>query len=272
MQRVFWSVYKAEHELLPELPFKSSGIEELTRADSMFPSLPVFDSESLEFGSGSRPSLSEEQSWAFYLAEISIRRTVTDTVVTLYRKGEGYWLNHIQSLTEQCKACESQIQLWYSHLPPSVRFERNASPNNELAFYLQGRFYQWRTYVLRPLMYYVLHRPASQALTPQITAYAQELVSVCADFIVHSNRGHRHGGTWFSCRASHTCALIILGVVVKADPLVPAPLNWQALVTMAISVLRRWEAQSQDLQRLRNTLEQLFSATCALKENIYSLA
>ncbi|KAH7385379.1 hypothetical protein DE146DRAFT_204002 [Phaeosphaeria sp. MPI-PUGE-AT-0046c] len=90
MQRVFWSVYKAEQELLPELPFRSSSIEDFTRADSMFPSPPPVEPTVEDTSSDQHLVRSQEQSWAFYLAEISIRRTMSDTIVTLYRKGEHY--------------------------------------------------------------------------------------------------------------------------------------------------------------------------------------
>lgn len=262
LQRVFWSVYKAEYELLPELPFRSSGIEVFTRADSMFPSPPAFDAVNRGASSDGEDFGLEERSWAFYLAEISIRRTMSDTIITLYRKGEHYWLTHIQSLVLQCEECETQIQLWYSHLPSSVRFEVGSHPDNELSFFLQGRFYQWRSYVLRPLLFYVLHRAPEQILTTQIIACAQELLAVCADSIIHYTRHHRHGGTWFTCRGSFSSALLILGVVLKADPNLPPPSNWAPLMEMSVSTLKKWEAQSNDIKKLRVTLERLYAEVC----------
>lgn len=268
MQRVFWSVYKAEQELLPELPFRSSGIEDLTRADSMFPSPPPVESTVEDPSSDQNLLRSQEQSWAFYLAEISIRRTMSDTIVTLYRKGEHYWLNHVRSFTEQCVDCETQIEVWYSHLPTSIRFERNARPQNELAYYLQARFYQWRIVVLRPLLYFVFHRPDEQELSPQIVNYAQELRTICTDFIIRADHGYRHGGTWFSCRINFTCAMLVLGMVLKADPLVPPPQDWESLIEMVLATLTRWQAQSLELQMLRTTLQKGF-ATVARRSNVF---
>lgn len=260
MQRVFWSIYKAEYELLPELPIRATGIEAFTRADSMFPSPPAFEPKHTGISPVDQDSRAEERSWAFYLAEISIRRTMSDTIVTLYRKGEGYWLKNIKYLLGQCEDCETQVQLWYSHLPALVRFYPGEQPDNELAFFLQGRFYQWRSYILKPLLYYTLHRSAAQDLTPQIIKCAQGLMSICADSIKHYDRHHRHGGTWFICRGSFSSALLILGVVLKDDPFVTPPSDWQTLVAMSVSILRKWDAQSPDIQKLRVTLEQLISA------------
>jgi hypothetical protein len=263
MQRVFWSVYKAEHELLPELPFRSSGIEVFTRTDSMFPSPPAFEEESNDASAfNEQDSSSKERSWAFYLAEISIRRTITDTIFTLYRRGERYWLNHVESLVRQCEDSEEQIQLWHSHLPLSVQFDPDGNPDNELAFFLKGRFSSWRSYILRPVLYYVLHRPSQQALSPQITICARGLVALCAESIIHYDQHHRHGGIWFVCRLSFTSALLLLSVVIKGDIDVLPPADWGSLVVMSISTQRKWEAQSADIRRLRMTLERLYTIVC----------
>jgi len=262
-QHAFWSVYKAEQELLPELPFQSSGIEELTRADSMFPTPPASRATMARaMESADERAISEERSWAFYLAEISIRRTINDTILTLYRKGAQYWLTHTRSLLKQCEDCETQIQLWYSHLPPSIRFETAGQPDNELSFFLQGRFYQWRAYVLTPLLYCVLHNRDHQTMSPDVLTYAQEAVEVCANSILHNNNCHRHGGTWFVCRGSFSSALLILGVVLKANPELAPPAGWDALVIIAINTLQRWESQSGEVRRLRKSLEQLAFAIC----------
>lgn len=259
LQRLFWSVYKAEHEMLPELPFRSSDLEVFTRTDSMFPTIPAFiptRSDALI-----ADKIDEERSWAYYTAEISIRRTITDTILTLCRKGREYWLTHGHSLIRHCQACEIEIQTWYSHLPPSVRFDYTAEPDNELAFYLQGRFNQWRTYVSMPVLYYVLHRTDTQVLTSEILGFAQASIAVCVDTIVRSDRHNRHGGTWFCCRGTFLHALLIVGVVLRADINLVAPPNWIDLVLLSISTLRKWEAQSTNILKLRTILEQLLSAT-----------
>lgn len=264
-QRAFWSIYKAEHELLPELPFHSSGLEVFTRADSMFPSPPAFDPTISAGSSSDQQNFSlEERSWAFYLAEISIRRTISDTIATLYRKGEQYWLTHVQTLVRQCEECQSQIQLWYSHLPASIWFDIHGYPDNELSTFMQGRFFHWREHVLRPLLYYVLHRKNDQTLTEQILACAHEHVSLCAEIIIRSHNTHRHGGIWFICRGTFLHALLILGVVLRAEPRLPPPSNWATLVATSISTLQRWESQAADIKRVRVILEQLFTNVCGV--------
>ncbi|KAH7064205.1 hypothetical protein BKA63DRAFT_180642 [Paraphoma chrysanthemicola] len=257
-QRAFWSIYKAEHELLPELPLRSSGIDELTRADSMFPTPPVVPVLMAQAtSSGIDQQVREERSWAFYLAEISIRRTISDTIFTLYRKGTQYWSIHIRSVLQQCRDCEEQIQMWYSHLPLSIQFDKPDPPDNELSFFLQGRFYQWRAYVFTPLLYYAVHHPAQQSIPPEVLAFSREAVSIYAARILHNDNHHRHGGTWFTCRGTFASALLILGVVHRSNPNLLPPVDWESLVIVAISTLKRWESQSGDIRRLRETLEKL---------------
>ncbi|KAJ8112654.1 hypothetical protein OPT61_g5025 [Boeremia exigua] len=258
LQRLFWSVYRAEHELLIELPFNSSGLEDFTRVDSMFPVLPKFEPASDEMLPST--TYSEERSWAFYSAEISIRRTMTDTILTLYRKGEDYWLTHSKSLIRQCQLCEQEIWAWYSHLPPSIRFDQAGQPDNELSFYLQGRFDKWRIYVSMPVLYYVLHRTESQELAPEVLKFAQDSIAVYANSIVHTDQQNRHGGTWLCCRNTFSLALLILGVVLKADASLVPPRNWNQIVLLSISTLKKWESCAPDIYMLRTTLEQLWTA------------
>lgn len=260
-QRVFWSIFKAENELLPELPFKSSGIEELARSDSMFPLPPTISTEREATEPPSPNELNswqEERSWFFYLAEISLRRTINDTLWLLYRKGEQYWMTHIDSLEEQYEETERQISLWYSHLPHSIRFDPLDQPDNELAFYLQGRFYEWRHHIQRPFLYHALHRPETHALSPRILSYAQECVFACASGIVYFDRHHRHGGTWSVCRHTFAFALLILAVVAKSDRDLLPPPNWPSSIETAISTLLKWESQSADITFMRSTLQTLF--------------
>ncbi|KAF2176434.1 hypothetical protein K469DRAFT_678604 [Zopfia rhizophila CBS 207.26] len=264
-QRVFWSVFKAEKELLPELGFRSSGIEDLAYPGTMFPSPPPILT-GLDPSSPASPQdqgrTQEERSWFFYLAEISLRRTINDTLWLLYHKGEQYWLTHIDSLVRQHAESEKEIALWYSHLPSSIRFDPSGQPNNELSFYLQGRFQDWREYILRPLLYYALHHPTEHKPTQQILACAQESVNVCANSIIYNNHHYRHGGTWFTCRRTFTAALIILAVVLKGERGLQPPANWHSLMKMALTTLGRWGAEAADVEHMRVTLERLFQETC----------
>ncbi|KAL7967407.1 hypothetical protein HDV63DRAFT_412479 [Trichoderma sp. SZMC 28014] len=65
----------------------------------------------------------EDRGWLFYLAEISLRRTITDTVWLFYHDDEDFWLNNADLVMRRYIETDKQIAIWYSHLPPSIRFQ-----------------------------------------------------------------------------------------------------------------------------------------------------
>ncbi|KAK1700843.1 hypothetical protein BDP55DRAFT_625113 [Colletotrichum godetiae] len=127
-QRVFWSCFKAENEILPTLGLQPSGLEDFTYPDS-FPAPPSAlsttrtittttsvnetSASSSEYTWSPTPDphqrLEEERSWLYYLAEISLRRTIKNTMSVLYRKGEAYWLRNEGLLVRQYDEFEKEI-------------------------------------------------------------------------------------------------------------------------------------------------------------------
>ncbi|KAK1622115.1 hypothetical protein BDP81DRAFT_455672 [Colletotrichum phormii] len=295
-QRVFWSCFKAENEILPTLGLRPSGLEDFTYPDS-FPAPPstlsttrtITTTTSVNETSASpseytwspipdpQQRLEEERSWLYYLAEISLRRTIKNTMSVLYRKGEAYWLRNEGLLVRQYDEFEKEISQLHSHLPPLIQFTEHHYPDNELAFYLQGCFQGWRESTLRPLLYCALHgaRGRSQGrddprlpthvqsedypTNSRVIHLAQKAVDTCAAMIVKTAHHHRHGGSWFVARRAFSCAVMTLAAVVGAEncPVKP-PSNWASLVRLALRVLGRWGKEAHDLERMRETLQRLF--------------
>jgi hypothetical protein len=54
----------------------------------------------------------EQRSWSFYLAEISLRRTIDDIVRLIYARGEDYWMRHPEQIIHQGYDSETQITIW----------------------------------------------------------------------------------------------------------------------------------------------------------------
>ena len=100
-----------------------SGLEDLTYPN-LFPQPPATLSSipANENPSGDSPdvdgqqAVDEQRSWFFYTVEISMRRTIHDTLWILYRKGEQYWMDHIDALLRQYTESEKDISLWYKDL------------------------------------------------------------------------------------------------------------------------------------------------------------
>ncbi|KAK1724247.1 uncharacterized protein BDZ83DRAFT_579008 [Colletotrichum acutatum] len=283
-QRLFWSCFKAENEILTTLGLRQSGLEDFTYPDS-FPAPPSTLSTATvctisvnetpahpsDYAwsplSDSQQRLEEERSWLYYLAEISLRRTIKNTMSVLYRKGEAYWLRNEDLLIRQYDEFEKEISQLHSHLPPLIQFTEHDYPDNELAFYLQGRFQGWRESTLRPLLYCALqgtqargqhdqsqHHPTN----PRVIHLAHKAVDTCAAMIVKTAHHHRHGGSWFVARRAFSCAVMVLAVVAAGNRLVEPPSNWSSLVRLALRVLGRWGREARDLERMRETLQRLF--------------
>ncbi|KXH29217.1 hypothetical protein CSIM01_00945 [Colletotrichum simmondsii] len=283
-QRLFWSCFKAENEILPTLGLRPSGLEDFTYPDS-FPAPPstlstatvcaIRVNETLADPSDyawspfshSQQRLEEERSWLYYLAEISLRRTIKNTMSVLYREGEAYWLRNEDLLIRQYDEFEKEISQLHSHLPPLIQFTEHDYPENELAFYLQGRFQGWRESTLRPLLYCALHgirgrgqhdQSQQHPTNPRVIHLAQKAVDTCAAMIVKTAHHHRHGGSWFVARRAFSCAVMVLAVVAAGNHPVEPPSNWNSLVRLALRVLGRWGKEARDLERMRETLQRLF--------------
>ncbi|OCT46892.1 hypothetical protein CLCR_02303 [Cladophialophora carrionii] len=291
-QSVFWSCLKAESELVPETGLRPTGLEDFCSSDS-FPSPPAIPNNTPSLRGSDQRSWHEqddeysrqheERSWCFYLSEISLRRTINDTLLLLYRNGEAHWMENIHFVLKHAAECEKQIDMWHAHLPEQISFQYEQPPTNELSFYLRGRFQDWREFILRPLLYYVVHyktyrapqgrqqeRAESDCGIPDLAlSLAQVHVSVCADLIVHYSKHKRHGGIWFAARRTFLCALVVLATVAAAGDGegdvssglsvgVHPPQNWLALVTLALQTLSRWSPEAKDVERMRTILQRLF--------------
>ena len=145
-----------------------------------------------------------------------------------------------------------------------MRYDPASQPNNEMAYYLEGRFEEWNECILRPLVYYCLHYPSTKPPTPSIAALAQRGVTLCVNCIMRYTRHDRHGNTWVVLRRIFRCALIILATVIADGPLRP-PENWRELTNISIATLSRWSTGVRDLQRMRRVLERVFHAVCDIE-------
>ncbi|RYP48057.1 hypothetical protein DL768_005979 [Monosporascus sp. mg162] len=261
-QRVFWTCVKAESELSPDMALRPSGLGDFAYPD-LFPTPP----SNMSFSHGEQVDkddesdtmshhIDENRSWLFYLAEISLRRTIDDTLWLLYNRGEEHWINNVDLLVRQYAETDKQISLWYSHLPSSIRFDPLQPPENEFSFYLQHRFLHWRENALRPLLYIALHHPSHPPRA--VLEASRESMRIASQIILTSAQHHRHGGIWFVLRRAFTCALLILAVVLRYGE-AEAPQNWPDMVGTALKTLERWSPEAPDVARMRDVLDRAFA-------------
>lgn len=273
----------------------SSGLDSFQYPEFPSPpsatSQPTSDPFSRSGDSGHVPEKFQAQSWLFFLAEISLRRTINAHLRLLYRKSESYWLSHLPLLIKHHAQCEEQISLWYSHLPTKLQFSATTSPPRSLSYYLESRFQDWREYILRPLLYCALHsgsweiRPphaapvtpiepspstASEstptslpsrsdptaALYPQVRRLAQNHIALCAHLIPRTFEHGRFGGVWLLCRRTFTCGMAILASVISDE--LQCPDDWVDLCRSAIRFLAQWSAEARSVEAMRRVLNGLF--------------
>ncbi|KAM5368969.1 hypothetical protein ACJZ2D_009278 [Fusarium nematophilum] len=266
-QRLFWSCFRAESELVFELGLKPSALENFSYPHP-FPSPPEgLSSQETPRTDGSQIDPDEEQrqvderGWCYYLSEISIRRTIDETLNVLYRQGEEYWMKNPSQLIRQYHECEQQITQWHYHLPDIVQFDDDTLPEEEFAAALQGRAALWREYTLRPILYYVLHHQGDDPIPPEAQALAAKEMSICAGVVYRLAFHRRHGGTWLTCRKSFMCACLILTAAVNPHRVEP-PEGWHRIIAIAVQTLRRWEGGAVDLGRMADMLRDMYCETC----------
>ncbi|RSL91448.1 hypothetical protein CDV31_015465 [Fusarium ambrosium] len=262
-QRLFWSCLRAESELVFELGETPGNLENFSYPDA-FPSPPdnLFDHTSPNTD-GSPPSSIDrqrrinEQGWYYYLAEISVRRTVDETLNLLYSQGPEYWMENPAYLIRQYYECEGQVSSWHRQIPTLVQFEENVFPDDELAQGLQARASLWREYTLRPILYYVLHAPEGQDVSSEALSLAAKEIQICVTTIQRCSFYGRHGGIWFVCRNIFTAACLILAAALHPHRVQPPP-EWQGIVKLGIQILGRWGQEAQDVKAMRDILDHIY--------------
>jgi len=203
------------------------------------------------------PHLDEEQSWYYYLAEIALRKQANSIIDLLYRRGELDWMENAEYLLRQAPLRESELDHWYSLLPPNLRFNADKGTSNELAFLLECRQLQWRQIAYRPLLYYALHRSDTDSYFHRVLPLAQKCLEYAALMIRRQLRQHYHAGTWYSQRSIASCTLLILSAQLRGLPLyVP---DWRSLISLSLRALALWEADAQDLGQARVIIETILN-------------
>ncbi|RMJ17069.1 hypothetical protein CDV36_003302 [Fusarium kuroshium] len=114
-ERIFWSIFKAESDMLPELQLTPTDLQQFDYPSGILSppeSLSLHSQTNDSLPSGSLTRHDEERSWFFYLAELSIRRTINDVLPTFYERGEWQWVDGIDLVCRQFDESDKQMSLW----------------------------------------------------------------------------------------------------------------------------------------------------------------
>uniref|UniRef100_A0A0B7JT75 Xylanolytic transcriptional activator regulatory domain-containing protein n=1 Tax=Bionectria ochroleuca TaxID=29856 RepID=A0A0B7JT75_BIOOC len=265
-QRLFWSCFRSESELFLELGLQPSGLDSFSYPEA-FPRLP--DELSSPTTNNSTPPSEfpydqqhiNEMGWSYYLAEISARRMIDETLHLWYRKGETYWMKNPTHLIEQYHECQLQVSSWHEHLPPAVQFHDDENPVTQFASALQGRAQIWREYILRPIVYYALHHDRDMSVPSEIRDLSNKAIDLCAR-MVHRFLFHtRHGGSWFVVRNCFAYSTIIIAAALNPDR-IDVPSEWRSLIQTTIRTLKHWGEGAGDVAQMAGTLEFMYYQAC----------
>ncbi|KAJ6018681.1 hypothetical protein N7522_000748 [Penicillium canescens] len=284
--RLYWSCIQAEHEMQSELPLWSSGLESLGYSDP-FPKFsrktpPSFDqmqdgSQDFSVKPGFELSgTEEEKGWKFYIGSICNRRTTNDLLADMWRQGEKGWTKDIPDLLKRSAAAENVVTSWYQI---SIAGIQSPKDNPDLMFFFRGRFHMALERIYRPAFYLAMHFQTmptfikrDNQLWLQVFDLAQKAVDNCVQLIPNYYYQFRHEWIWNVIRASFSCALHIIGVVLyqlEASRTLGTwqmrvPPNWAGLVRVSLRTLKHWAAESIDIEIMRSTLERMYQGTCRL--------
>lgn len=143
-QRLYWSCYKSECELRAEMDLPNSSLAAFHYPD-MHPSPPDMDAPSPEMtdqqlqgggGPATLPLLGrhpstlnqhQEESWYYYLTEITLRRIVNRILNAFYAQGyEGWTRDTICFMAKAAGEFERQLEEWFV---PSISQTSCHGPN-----------------------------------------------------------------------------------------------------------------------------------------------
>ncbi|KAF5719123.1 hypothetical protein FMUND_4913 [Fusarium mundagurra] len=246
-QRLFWTCFRAESELVSELGLRPSALESFSYPEPI-PTPP----EGLLAGTGQTP-----RSESSHIDQDEEQRSVDERGWYYYLNGEEYWMEHPTYLIRQYHESEQQISQWHYHLPAAVQFEKDKLPEEEFASALQGRAFLWEEYTLRPIFYYLLHCPQDDPVFPQVHTLALKELDICAKMIHRLSFQGRHGGTWLISRKIFLRAFIILAVASNPHRIRP-PDQWQMLIELAIHTLERWAVDVVDVGQMAEILRYMY--------------
>lgn len=315
-QSLYWSCFKSEVEIRVELPLPQSAIAEY-EYPALFPTPPTLpeeyprhrdqtsdwtNTESLHrspdidqsgltgWGVSNHISklFNEEQSWYYYLTELALRRIGNRVLNAFYRDEPSTWSN-IKPLIPIALEFDSQINTWFSNLPPGMQFYENdprlcndrqsyavhtqESISMELSWALSNRFLEIRLWLYQPFLFFAVHHPTSTTSTPTdvlpSSLTSEELGTVqrlvesgldCSMKILQARcLRHRHHGIWFDLRALVTASLICIALARSGNVNHPNihPGGLRNHLKRTLETLAYWEDEAPDIKKARGILEQL---------------
>jgi hypothetical protein len=214
-----------------------------------FPSPPNLDHQALN----SNGFEIEQRSWYYYLAEIACRHLINRIIETRCESRLNNTPAGIQRMLKELEVFETQLEEWYTSLPPELTFpipwDTIEPLADELSNHLRGRYLAIRELCYRPFV----RLCATQTLhiKPDLLAQVGAVAShglLYTMFRIQALRPQsRHHELWFQLRIFNTGSLILIASErAKLDPAMNAaqildmPIGWREQILETQMILSRY--------------------------------
>jgi hypothetical protein len=276
-QRLYWSCYKSECELRAEMDLPNSSLASFHYPD-MHPSPPDMDAPSPELtghpeaGTGNSVSALgrhcsslnhfQEESWYYYLTEITLRRLANEIYNAFYANGHQGWNDDsISYMAKAARGFEQQLDECYNNLPSIILFEDDVIPSRELPYMVRGRLLEIRCSIHLPFLFYAIHNPRSP-YSDMVQPLAEKALQRHFSVLKMDPLPHRHHGTWYAVRHTVTAALCVVAAARSGTIEMPEELEWKGLINRSLDRIRYWADEAPGIARgvevLTSYLQQSF--------------
>ncbi|KAF2020421.1 hypothetical protein BU24DRAFT_338474 [Aaosphaeria arxii CBS 175.79] len=255
-QSLYWSCYKSECEFRIEMNLPDSCLADVRYPD-LHPLPPCTDPASPvdDRSNAGNTSLSvskvlgrqeQENSWFYYLTEITLRRICNSVLNTFYTIDYKEWDDErIPYMARAAIEFEQQLQDWYDGLPLPLQYESDRMPSEELSWCSRARELEIRLQIYQPFLYFAIHQLHSSSCSSTVLPLAEKALFYCFTIIDALPTRHRHHGSWYATRCNVSASLLILAAV-KCES-VSVRSDWHSLVSYNVKKLAYWEAEAPGL-------------------------
>ncbi|KAI7763138.1 hypothetical protein LZL87_012175 [Fusarium oxysporum] len=260
-RKLFWSCLKTEREVASELGFEIANAQliQYENVSSLLPDLePSWSSAPGVGGSSDSSAAQHEQSWMYYLTDISLRKLeirIESFFATQQAEQhqpvngdrEPFYRDILNTLAD----LDNQIMVHFVNLPDSITIETDESGHSpdDLREYLRLRLIIIRHTLSRPALHFILHGDLD-GLSTSLRAKANELANralrIDRYLVTHGLTTHRHPGTWLGIRYCACAALEIIATAKSGIPGLDCLPVWEPGMQKFKIALAYWGAESAD--------------------------
>ncbi|KAL5623748.1 hypothetical protein FOBRF1_002998 [Fusarium oxysporum] len=272
-QSFYWSCLKSQVELGLDLHLPQSRLKDLYDAGSELPMPPEIDAcpprqtTTIFPPPGDSPEDDlgrvQEESWYYYLTEITLRRFNNRAFNLLYRDGKGWGTSRslsISSLISAVSQIEDQLDNWAQTMPLMAQITMGALPTNKLALLLYARILELKCLIYRPFLYHAAHSTMSEREQDEISPLVEKGLSCHFLAITVGYLHYRNHITYYHFRTSTTSALCIMAIVKSGRVHAVHDMDWRGGVKGLVKKIRYWEDEAATAGRCADVLEAVMSS------------